>query len=87
MGFPQEPLIEGVRIQFAHLQTLFITIEVRKQDSNISTQIPNYLTTSPTWRREGFRIGDDRNTLEFAFSLGYRLVNCNPFRAHCQAVA
>ena len=78
---------KGLWKQLCETKGLGFTGQVRQDDLEIPTKIPQELAARTTGRREFIRVGNDNNADEVVDSLGERLEQRNPFRTNRQTVA
>ena len=78
---------KGLRKQLPETKGLGVTGQVRQDDLEISTKIPQELAARAARRREFSRVGNDNDAYEVGGSFGKRLEQGNPFRTNRQTVA
>lgn len=77
---------KGLWKQLRETEGLGFAGQVRQDDLEISTEIPQELAARATRRREFIRVGDDHDPSEGVCPFRKRLEQGNPFRTNRQAV-
>jgi len=78
---------KGLWEQLRETEGLGFAGQVRQDDLEISTEIPQELAARATGRREFVRVGNDDDPGEGVCPFGKRLEQSNPFRTNRQPVA
>ena len=82
----QKRCIERSRKNFLETYGFLFATEIRKSKLHVSTELPQYLTTGATRRRQSIRIRNYGNPLRFQAAFRDRFENRHSFGAHRESI-